>query len=241
MFLQTYETYNSISDRDLKEKNVVVIDTLRATSVITTALFNGAKEVIPVSEVEEAIELSKNFDRDTFLLAGERNSQKIEGFDLSNSPLEYVPEKVKGKTIIFTTTNGTRALKKVASAEEVILGCLLNVSAVARYISKSNKDTVIVCAGTEGKFSFDDIITAGAIYEKLKSLTDFESDDLSKASYFLYKPYENNLYDIMKYGYHLRRLEELGYTEDIKFCLTVDKFDIVPKLKNGIVRTSQDF
>ncbi|HHW57244.1 MAG TPA: 2-phosphosulfolactate phosphatase family protein [Clostridia bacterium] len=240
MFLQTFETYNSFNERDLKDKNVVVIDTLRATSVITTALSNGAKEVIPVSEVEEAIELGKSFDKDTYLLAGERNSRKIESFDLSNSPLEYIPGKIKNKTIIFTTTNGTRALKKVSLADDVILGCLLNASAVAKYLYETNKDTIIVCAGTEGKFSFDDIITAGVIYKKLQDLMEFESDDLSKASYFLYKPYEDNLYEIMKYGYHFKRLKELGYEEDIKFCLTVDKFDIVPKLKDGIIRNSAD-
>lgn len=87
MFLQTFETYNSFNERELKNKNVVVIDTLRATSVITTALYNGAKEIIPVSEVEEAIELVKSLDKTTYLLGGERNSTKIEGFDLSNSPL----------------------------------------------------------------------------------------------------------------------------------------------------------
>ncbi len=90
------------------------------------------------------------------------------------------------------------------------------------------------------KISFDDIITAGVIYKKLQDLMDFKSDDLSKASYFLYKPYEDNLYEIMKHGYHLKRLEELGYKEDIEFCLTVDKFDIVPKLKDGVIRNSAD-
>ncbi|MEQ6358736.1 2-phosphosulfolactate phosphatase family protein [Thermoanaerobacter thermohydrosulfuricus] len=240
MFLQTFETYNSINERELKDKNVVVIDTLRATSVITTALYNGAKEIIPVSEVEEAIELVKSLDKKTYLLAGERNSTKIEGFDLSNSPLEYTREKVENKTIIFTTTNGTKALKKVSLADNVILGCLLNASAVAKYIYTSNKDTIIVCAGTEGKFSFDDIITAGVIYKKLQDLMKFESDDLSKACYFLYKPYENNLYEIVKEGYHFKRLKDLGYDEDIEFCLTVDKFDIVPKLKDGIIKNSAD-
>ncbi|KUK34943.1 MAG: Phosphosulfolactate phosphohydrolase-like protein, partial [Caldanaerobacter subterraneus] len=122
MFLQTFETYNSFNERELKNKNVVVIDTLRATSVITTALYNGAKEIIPVSEVEEAIELVKSLDKTTYLLGGERNSTKIEGFDLSNSPLEYTREKVENKTIIFTTTNGTKALKKVSLADNVILG-----------------------------------------------------------------------------------------------------------------------
>lgn len=240
MRLQTFETYNSIAERDLKDKTVVVIDTLRATSVITTALYNGAKEVIPVSEIEEAMELSRNFEREGYLLGGERNAIKIEGFDLANSPLEYARETVERKTIILATTNGTRALKKVLSADNIILGCLLNASSVAEYIFKKNQDTVIVCAGTEGKFSLDDIVTAGAIYKRLKKFTEFESDDLSKASYFLYKPYEDNLYDIMKYGFHLNRLKAIGYEEDIKFCTAVDMYNIVPKYKDGVVKITAD-
>lgn len=240
MKLQTFETYSSITDRDLKDKTVVVIDTLRATSVITVALYNGAKEVIPVAEIEEAMELARNFEKGGYLLGGERNAIKIEGFDLANSPLEYTREAVERKTIILATTNGTRALKKVSSADNIIIGCLLNVSSVAKYIFEQNQDAVIVCSGTEGKFSLEDIVTAGAIYGKLKKLTEFESDDLSKASYFLYKPYEDNLHDIIKHGYHPKKLYELGFEKDINFCITADMYNIIPKYKNGVVRIAAD-
>ena len=236
MFVETYETYNAVYDKILKGKVVVVIDTLRATSVITTALVNGAKEVIPVADIEDAINISGHLERDTILLGGERNAVKIEGFDLSNSPLEYSEDVVKGKTIIITTTNGTRALKKASSSEDVVVGCLLNVTSVADYIYKENKDVVIICAGTEGKFSIDDIITAGAILDRLEKLSPYESDDLSKASYFLYKSFQDNILNIMKYGYHLNRIEKLGFHEDVEFCTTIDKFSVVPKYVNGVVR-----
>lgn len=236
MFLETYETHNAVIDKKLKDKVVVVIDTLRATSVITTALVNGAREVIPVSEIEDAIEMSNRLEKGSFLLGGERNAVKIDGFDLSNSPLEYMSDVVKGKTIIITTTNGTRALKKASSSDDVVVGCLLNVSAVADYIYSQNKDTLIICAGTEGKFSIDDVITAGAIINRLRSKTSFESDDLSKACYFLYKSFENNVMDIMKYGYHLNRIEKLGFHDDIKFCTTIDMFSVVPKYRDGVVK-----
>lgn len=236
MFVETYETYNAVYDKILKGKVVVVIDTLRATSVITTALVNGAKEVIPVADIEDAINISGHLERDTILLGGERNAVKIEGFDLSNSPLEYSEDVVKGKTIIITTTNGTRALKKASSSDDVVVGCLLNVTSVADYIYKENKDVVIICAGTEGKFSIDDIITAGAILDRLEKLSPYESDDLSKASYFLYKSFQDNILNIMKYGYHLNRIEKLGFHEDVEFCTTIDKFSVVPKYVNGVVR-----
>lgn len=236
MFVETYETYNAVYDKILKGKVVVVIDTLRATSVITTALVNGAKEVIPVADIEDAINISGHLERDMILLGGERNAVKIEGFDLSNSPLEYSEDVVKGKTIIITTTNGTRALKKASSSDDVVVGCLLNVTSVADYIYKENKDVVIICAGTEGKFSIDDIITAGAILDRLEKLSPYESDDLSKAAYFLYKSFQDNILNIMKYGYHLNRIEKLGFHEDVEFCTTIDKFSVVPKYVNGVVR-----
>jgi 2-phosphosulfolactate phosphatase (EC 3.1.3.71) len=236
VFVETYETYNAVYDKILKGKVVVVIDTLRATSVITTALVNGAKEVIPVADIEDAINISGHLERDMILLGGERNAVKIEGFDLSNSPLEYSEDVVKGKTIIITTTNGTRALKKASSSDDVVVGCLLNVTSVADYIYKENKDVVIICAGTEGKFSIDDIITAGAILDRLEKLSPYESDDLSKASYFLYKSFQDNILNIMKYGYHLNRIEKLGFHEDVEFCTTIDKFSVVPKYVNGVVR-----
>ena len=236
MFVETYETYHAVSDKTLKGKLVVVIDTLRATSVITTALVNGSKEVIPVADIEEAVNLSYNFDKDEILLGGERNAVKIDGFDLSNSPLEYSKDVVEGKTIILTTTNGTRALKKASSSDDVVVGCLLNVSSIAEYIQKEDKDVVIICAGTEGKFSIDDIITAGAILHKLKELKPYESDDLSKASYFLYESFKDNVLDIMKYGYHLNRIEKLGYHDDVEFCTRIDMFSIVPKYINGVVK-----
>lgn len=118
----------------------------------------------------------------------------------------------------------------------MVVGCLLNVSSIAEYIQKEDKDVVIICAGTEGKFSIDDIITAGAILHKLKELKPYESDDLSKASYFLYESFKDNVLDIMKYGYHLNRIEKLGYHDDVEFCTRIDMFSIVPKYINGVVK-----
>jgi len=241
MELQTFETYLSVNERQIKDKMVVIIDTLRATSVITTALYNGAKEVIPVAEIEEAVNFVKNFGREGYLLGGERNTFKIDGFDLSNSPLEYTKEVVQGKTVILTTTNGTRALKKVSANDDVILGCLLNAGSIAEYIAQRNKDVAIVCSGTEGKFSIDDIVTAGVIFDKLNKYLDFDSDDLTKASYQLYKPFSNDITKIIELGTHYKNLKKQGFDKDLEFCLSIDKYNIIPRYKDGVVRVIADF
>lgn len=236
MYLETYETYKAVPDKKLKNKTVVVIDTLRTSSVITTALANGAKEIIPVVEIEDAIELARRLESNSFLVGGERNGAKIEGFDLSNSPLEYNSDIVKDKTVIITTTNGTKALKKASLSDDVIIGCLLNVSAVADYLFSKSRDIVIICAGTKGKFSIDDIITAGVIYDRLKNRICFDSDDLSKASYFLYKAFQIDILSILKESTSFSIMKKSGYKNDLLYCASMDMFNIVPKYEDGIVR-----
>lgn len=237
MKIETYETLESANSRDFADKVAVVIDTLRATSTIVTAINNGCKEVIPVSEVEEALSLAQNFDRDTYLLGGERNGVLIEGFDLSNSPLEYTPDVVKGKTIILTTTNGTKAIKKVSSAKEIIICSMLNVKAVADYLNEFKIDTVILCAGTEGKgtrkFSLEDVITAGAVISRIDNA---DMDDLSYASLLLYKENKHNLHNLLQNCFHYKYLISIGYKDDVDFCLQEDVFDILPKYHNGTIK-----
>lgn len=233
MYVETYETYSTVPEEKLENKVVVVIDTLRMSSVITTALANGAKEVIPVAEIEDAVRLAKYLECNSFLLGGERNGAKIEGFDLSNSPFEYKVDVVKNKTIIITTTNGTKALKKASISDDVIIGCLLNASAVADYLFNKNKNIVIICAGTKGKFSIDDIITAGAIYDKLKNKISFDSDDLSKASYFLYQMFQNDIPSILKESIPFSIMKRLGYENDLPYCASIDMFYILPKYNSN--------
>lgn len=229
MYIKTYETYSSVPEEKLKNKLVVIIDTLRTSSVVTTALANGARQVIPFAEIEDAVRWAKHLDHNGFLLAGEKNGAKIEDFDLSNSPFEFSVDVVKNKTIIITTTNGTKALKKASISDDVIIGCLFNASAIADYIANKNKDTVVVCAGTKGKFSIDDIITAGAIYDKLKSKISFDSDDLSKVNYFLYQRSQNDIASVLKESISFGIMKRLGYADDLLYCSSVDMLYILPK------------
>ena len=235
-------------------QTAVVIDVLRASTVITTALDNGARELIPVKTVEEAQSLYATCDN--ALLGGERNAVKIEGFDLGNSPLEYKKKTVEGKTLILTTTNGTNAINNIIGADEVVLACFRNTEAVASVIARRNdeaihdnndvssglprcarNDVVVVCAGTEGRFSLDDGLCAGMLIELLKQKTEVEMDDFGLLLNRFYNESKSNLFGALSACYHLKRLFTLGFYDDIKFCLETNCVGTVPVVKEGkIVR-----
>lgn len=219
---------------DFSGQTAVVIDVLRATTVITTALDNGAREVIPVKTVEEAQNLYATCDN--ALRGGERNALKIEGFDLGNSPLEYKKKVVEGKTLILTTTNGTNAINNIIGADEVVLACFRNAEAMANHLvrlsHRGSRDIIIVCAGTEGRFSLDDGLCAGMLIELLKQKTEVETDDLGLLLNRFYNESKDNLFSALSECYHLKRLFMLGFYDDIKFCLETNCVGTVPILKN---------
>lgn len=156
--------------RDVEGKVVIVVDVLRATSTMLTALHAGFDAVAVVASVSSARAKARAFPAGSYLFGGERGGVKIPGFSLGNSPLEYLkmnPSEARGKTLIFTTTNGTRAILKTKVADEVLMGAILNARAAARAALTAGKDIVILCAGTEGKFSADDFLTAGLLVERI--------------------------------------------------------------------------
>lgn len=220
-----------IKQEDLKEKSVVIIDVLRATSVITTALANGAKEVIPTLTVEEAFEKKKEIGESS-LLAGERQAKKIDGFELSNSPLEFTKDKVKAKTIILSTTNGTRALTLASTGARILIASILNTKAVAKKLIEIGKDIVIINAGTNGKFSTDDFICCGYIISEVKNSTSCDLTDIARVSMDIY---DNNsdIKEYIKNATHYGVLVSLGLEADIQYCCKKDLFDIVPEYIDG--------
>lgn len=241
MRISVIPTAQQAQDINFSGQTAVVIDVLRATSVITTALENGAREVIPVKTVEEAQNLYAQCDAANTLRGGERNALKIEGFDLSNSPLEYKKKVMEGKTLILTTTNGTNAINNIIGANEVVLACFRNVAAVVECIvgllHRGSRDMFIVCAGTEGRFSLDDGLCAGMIIELMKQQTEVEMDDLGLLLNRFYNESKDNLFGALSGCYHLKRLFTLGFYDDIKFCLETNCVQTVPVLENGkIVR-----
>ena len=214
---------------DFSGKTAVVIDVLRATSVITTALDNGATCVVPVKTVEEANSLFAVSEPTKTLRGGERNSLKIDGFDLANSPLEYKKKTVEGKTVILTTTNGTNAINNVKGADEVVLACFRNAAAVVSVITRN--DVIIICAGTEGNFSLDDGLCAGMLIELLKQKTEVETDDLGLLLTHYYNNSKANLLGALAGCFHLKRLFTLGFYDDIRFCLETNCVATVPVLR----------
>lgn len=237
MRISVYPTRHYIEDRDIKDKVAVVIDVLRATSTIITALYNGCKEVIPMAEIEEAVNISKNYEKDTFILGGERNAEKIEGFHLSNSPWEYSREQVEDKTVLITTTNGTRAITKAADAKEVVLASFINITAICDYVAALGQDIAIICAGTLGKFSADDTLVAGALICGLHNKDiPLQLDDLGMTAELMYEHSRNDLHGILSKTRHYSKLKELGLERDLDDCLKLDTAPIVPIYSDGIVQ-----
>jgi 2-phosphosulfolactate phosphatase len=224
---------DDIRKEKIENKTVVVIDMLRATSVIITALNNGCIGVIPVLTVEEAAGIVRNSKED-FMLGGERNALKIEGFHYSNSPLEYTRETIYGKTLVMTTTNGTKAIKGCMGASNILIGAMLNAKATAKKIIDLNKDVVIVNAGTYGEFSIDDFLCSGYIIDCVLKEIKVGLTDIALTSHYVYKNNED-IHSFIKYASHYKRITELGLKTDLEYCCRKDIIDIVPEYKDGII------
>ena len=199
----------------------VVIDTLRMTTVAATAMENGCKALWAVSTVEEANELAQSAGA---LRGGERGAVRIDGFELSNSPLEYTREAVGGRSLVLTTTNGTQAIASASGAPRLYLGCLRNAGAVARLL-RGEEDVTIVLAGTGGRFSLEDALTAGAILDRLGP---GEDDDMALAARTLYRQNRAAIHELLSPCAHYRHLQAIGYGADLSFCLKEDCADAVP-------------
>jgi 2-phosphosulfolactate phosphatase len=235
MRVDVFAVYNEIFERDTRDRTVVVLDILRATSTMITAVNNGAIKVIPVVEVDDAVAMMRTLDRKEALIAGERNALPLPGFDMGNSPLEFTQDKVRGKTVVISTTNGTSALQAVKNASRVLIGALINKTAVARAIQNRGEDVCIVCAGTGGKFSADDIYGAGAIISALQELgVAVECNDLGYVSELLYNSDRGRL-GLISNSHHYKLLLELGMQEDIEYCFTEDVTDCVPIYAAGLI------
>lgn len=208
---------------------VVVIDIFRATSSICYGLDNGAEAIIPVASVEEC----KSYESKGYLLAAERDGKVVDGFDFGNSPFAYAGEKVNGKTIVLTTTNGTHAIdESKKTAYQVIIGSFLNLTAVCGYLKTQDKDVFLLCAGWKNKFNLEDTLFAGAVVYQLKDENYF-LDDASVAADDLYQLAKDDLSAYTSKTSHSERLKKLGIEEDIKFCLNVDITSTIPVLKDG--------
>jgi 2-phosphosulfolactate phosphatase len=218
---------------DLSNSIVVIIDVLRATSTIATALHNGAKEIIPVDSVAECIKLGRQME---VITAGERDGQIAEGLQFGNTPFQYTPEFIKGKTLVLTTTNGTKLLHMAlaANAKGIITGSFCNISAVCDYLVKQNKDILLACAAWKNRINIEDSLFAGAVINRIKSHFHLNCDAAQIAE-TLYLQAKDDLFEFMKQhnASHYQRLMGFGLEEDIRYCLTEDNANILSIYTNG--------
>ena len=226
-----------IAKSNLNGKLVIMIDVLRASSTIVTALARGCKGFIPIFSPLEAQKKAKCFQEKNCLLCGERKGKKILGFDLGNSPHEFKKEIVKQKQIIFTTTNGVKVLEMSKNAVETVICSFLNMSAVCEYCLSFNGDILILCAGREGHFSLEDTVCAGMLINSIryKMQNDFPKSDANTIAQILYLKYSTDLLGMLKESQHGKYLINIGLDKDLEYCSTVDLFSIVPVYNHGTI------
>jgi 2-phosphosulfolactate phosphatase len=222
--LHLYDVSNSI---------VVIIDVLRATSTITTALYNGAKCVIPVDSVSRCMELGRQIDGIT---AGERDGKIAEGLEYGNSPFEYPREFIEGKTLVLTTTNGTRLLHMALEkgAKEIITGSFPNLSAVCDHLIEMKQNVILGCAAWKDRVNLEDTLFAGAVISQVKEHFSINCDSSHMAE-SMYEKGKKDLFAFLKKtdASHYHRLMNFGLEDDIRYCLTADGANVLPIYKDG--------
>jgi 2-phosphosulfolactate phosphatase len=217
----------------------VVIDVLRASTSIVAALDNGATGVIPARDADEAIGMQRRLGRDYTRLGGERDTKLIPGFDVDNSPASYTSEKVSGRTVIMTTTNGTRAFVEAARGKGLVLcGALVNRAAVARELAtREDAEALLICAGSAGALSFEDLLAAGAIVDALQQLErHLPITDAARTAVTVWQVYGNRVTTAMASSSHAKTLVREGFSADIAACARLDASSTVPRLVDGVLK-----
>ena len=234
--------FEALSGRDLSDSVCVVFDIFRATSTIVTALANGADAVVPVAEISDALALRRQYP--DVLLAGEREGLRIRreltgsiDFDLGNSPREFTRDRIGGKTIVLTTTNGSRALRACAHAKEVLVASFLNLTATAGYLRQHPApNLLLVCSGTGSQTAYEDLLGAGALADLIWGQFKDNATDSAKAARELYKIEEKQLLTAAGTSRNGRRLLSIAdLCEDVPWCLERDRFPLVAKLNGAAV------
>lgn len=236
MIVKLYFSPVPVTDAKIRGRVAVVIDVLRASTSICTAVRNGCREVVPVGSTGDAAAMRANLDKGKVLLCGEREGLKVEGFDLGNSPSEYTEETVRDKVLIFASTNGSRAILKCAAAFQTLVCGFVNLSLVAETILNEQKDVAVVCAGRQGNFSLEDTFCGGALIDKLVNTGQFMVDnDAAQVAQMLYKNRDDSIEAVISRADHARYLKELGFGADILTAAAVDSVSVAPVLAGNKV------
>jgi 2-phosphosulfolactate phosphatase len=241
--IHVYFSHNYVeSELILKDKTVVVIDVLRSSTTMCAGLFNGAKEIIPAVDVATAGLIGRNSAGQS-LLCGERNGRIIEGFNLGNSVKEYSREVVNGKTLIFSSTNGTPAMMKSKFSRTCIICSFANLNRVADYLEQLNENFVILCSGKQNEPSIEDSVCAGMLINNIikTAPTKFELSDSALITYRLFTCYKKDLLKMLQESEHGKFLSEIGFEDDLAACSQVDQFPVLPLMRNNLIRTLEGF
>ena len=214
---------------DFENKNVVVIDIFRATTTMVAGLANGLEKIIPVSQLEECQAYPES---DNVIKAAERGGKKVEGFQFGNSPYDYMdnPDS-KDKTLIMTTTNGTRAIDLSKKASNVLIGSFLNISTVCDFLVKDGRDVVLFCAGWKGHYNLEDTLFAGAVINQLNKKFESDSDGVISTEILFEKANQEGIHNFLKKSAHYKRLSSFSNHKDIELAIEFDKFNVLPILK----------
>ena len=230
-----YATLEQAEKNALQNASVVVIDVLRASSTIVAAIENGAERIIPIADVETASRLVRPTERDKKLLAGERKCLPVPGFDLSNSPGEFTPARIRGKTLVLTTSNGTRAIAAASKAARLVVCALTNLSAVAAALSGED-NLVVLCCGSEGSIAAEDLLCGGMLIRSLAPGAPPESlSDAARLASVVAERYGSSTESFMRETDHGRRLIALGFERDVVHCSRVGASSSVPVVREGVI------
>jgi len=211
---------------------VVIIDVLRASSSICMAIANGASEIIPVAEVSEA----KAYKAKGYLVAAERDGYVLDFADFGNSPFNFTKERVNGKTIVYSTTNGTGIIKQASLAYKTVIGSFINIGALTEWLINEEKDVLLFCAGWKNRFNIEDTVCAGAIAERLLESNKFSTIcDSTIASVDLWSLAKTDLPAYINKAAQRSRLRDKKLDDCIEFCLTFNITDKIPCIKNGVL------
>lgn len=220
-----------IKQHDLSDGICIVLDIFRATTSIVTAMANGCNAILPVSKIEDAHSLGKQINSPLF--AGERQSIKIEGFDFGNSPYDFSTDKVQNRTIIMTTTNGTKAIQATEGSYLTLIGSFINAAAVCKQARQYGKDIVIVCAGTEQHFSLEDALCAGLLVHILSEEEDSIMTDAALGARVMYDGAKSSIIAVASNSKNGKRLCDIDRVNDIEYCLQLNTVSVVPRYNNG--------
>ena len=229
MDVEVFLTSSAVTQEDVKGRTVIVIDVLRASSTIAAALASGARAVVPVPDMAEAGKLASNLDPSSFLLGGERGGEKIEGYHLGNSPLEYSQKRVGDRIIVFNTTNGTVAISQAREAEHLVVGSFLNAQRVVDFVLEKGLDVAVICAGWRNRVALEDTLCAGLILSRLWH--DAEPALRTDTAHIAFTQYQNDkstLLTALRRCNHAQWLTSRGYAEDVEYCLQIDKLPVLP-------------